>query len=77
MQRERIAGVGQRFHAFPEQFALDVEQRHAPTLGEKPFGNGKPDATRSAGHQRDFLRGGGHGRSVIECFSKPVGMRSP
>ena len=44
--------------------ALDVEQRHAPALGEKPFGHREPDAARGAGDQSDFLRGRGHRRST-------------
>ena len=43
-----------------QQVALDVEQRHAPAVGEKPFGHRKPDAARGAGDQCDFLQGRGH-----------------
>ena len=32
----------------------------APALAEKPLCDGKPDAARSTGHQRDFLWGRGH-----------------
>jgi len=42
----------------PQQLALDVEQRHAPALGEKPFCDGKPDAARGTVYQAIFLRGG-------------------
>jgi hypothetical protein len=60
MQPERIAGSAQCRHAGPQQFALDVEQRHPPALGEKAFCHRKPDAARGAGHQGDFLKGRGH-----------------
>ena len=55
-----LSGLRQRRNRSPQQFALDVEQRHAPALGEEAFGRRKPDAARGAGDQRDFLRGGGH-----------------
>ena len=60
VQGQRVVGPRQRLHAFLQKAALDVEQRHAPAVGEEAFGHGKPDAARGAGHQRDFLRGGGH-----------------
>ena len=59
MQRDRGVGVRQYRDRAAQQFALDVEQRHAPALGEKPLCHRKPDAARGAGHQRDFLRGRG------------------
>jgi hypothetical protein len=65
MQSQRIAGGRQRLHAFPQQLAVDVEQRHTPAFSQKPSCHREPDAARSAGYQRDFLRGGGHGRSAI------------
>ena len=37
MQRQRVAGVGEAGDRAAQQFALDVEQRHPPALGEKPF----------------------------------------
>ena len=65
MQRQRVVGVRQAGDRAAQQFALDVEQRHAPALGEKPFCRRKPDAARGAGDESDFLRGGGHGR--VRC----------
>ncbi len=59
MQRHRRIRVRQSCDRAIQQGALDVEQRHAPALGEKPLGDGKPDAARGAGHQRDFLVGEG------------------
>ena len=69
MQRQRIVGVGQRRDRAVQQFALDVEQRHAPALGEKPFCRRKPDAARGAGDECDFLRGGvmGGPSRLIDC----------
>jgi hypothetical protein len=49
-----------------QQFALDVEQRHAPALGEKPLCHRKPDAARGAGDQCDHLRGRGHEQSIVK-----------
>jgi hypothetical protein len=66
MQRDRGVGVRQYRGRAAQQFALDIEQRHAPALGEKPLCHGKSDAARGAGHQRNFLRGGGHKRSILE-----------
>src|SRR6202011_3302104 len=43
-----------------QQFSLDVEQRHAPALGQEPFCSRKPDAARRTGDQRDILRRGCH-----------------
>ena len=54
-------GLGQRRDRALQQFALDIEQRDAPAIGEKAFRHRKPDAARGAGDQRDFLRGRGHG----------------
>ena len=61
MQPQRFVRIGKRLDAFPQQLALDVEQRHAPALGEKPFRDRKPDTARGAGYQRDFLQGRVHG----------------
>ena len=66
MQRHRSAGVRQRRDRAVQQFALDVEQRHAPALGEKPLCHRKPDAARGAGNQCDFLKGRSHGWSVCD-----------
>ena len=56
-----LLGIGERRDRAVQQFALDVEQRDAPALGEKAFRHRKPDAARGTGDQRDFLRGRGHG----------------
>ena len=37
--------------------AVDVEQRHAPAVGEKPLGGREPDAARGAGDQGNFRTG--------------------
>ena len=66
MQRHRSAGVRQRRDRAVQQFALDVEQRHAPALGEKPLCHRKPDAARGAGNQCDFLKDRSHGWSVCD-----------
>ena len=66
MQRQRRVGVRQRRDRASQQFALDVEQRHAPAFGEKPLCRRKPDAARGAGDQRDFLQGRGHGWSIVK-----------
>ena len=65
MQRQRVVGVREVGDRAAQQFTLDVEQRHLPALGEESFRRRKPDATRSAGDESNFLRGGGHGISVI------------
>ena len=65
-QRQRVVGVGECRNRVAQQFALDVEQRHLPALGEKAFCRRKPDAARGAGDQCDFLRGGGHEGSVAD-----------
>jgi hypothetical protein len=39
-----------------QQFALNIEQRHAPAVCEEAFCRGKPDAARRSGDQRGFLR---------------------
>jgi len=44
-------------HRAQEQLALDVEQRHAPALGQKFLGRRKPDAARGSGDESDFLLG--------------------
>ena len=62
MQFQRVVRVRQRSDRATQQLALDVEQRHPPALGEKPFGRRKPDAARGAGDESNLLRGGGHGR---------------
>ena len=49
-----LSGSAQRSDRAAQQFALDVEQRHRPALGEKPFGGRKPDAARGAGDERDL-----------------------
>ena len=64
MQRQRGVGVGQRRDRAVQQVALDVEQRHAPAVGEKAFGRREPDAARGAGDECDFLRGRGHRCSI-------------
>ncbi len=61
MQRDRGIGFRQCRDRAVQQFGFDVEQRHAPALGEKPFCHRKPNAARGAGHQRDFLKGRAHG----------------
>ena len=48
----------------PQEFAFDVEQRHAPALGEETLGHGEPDAARGAGHESDFLWSRGHACSI-------------
>ena len=45
------SGSGERRHAFLKRFAENIEQRHAPAVGEKTFGDGKPDAAGSARDQ--------------------------
>ena len=52
----------------PQQFVFDVEQRHAPAIGEKPLRYGEPNAACGAGHQRDFLRGGRHAAVLVPLF---------
>jgi hypothetical protein len=54
-KRERMVGGFERGDRALQQLALDVEQRHAPPLGQEAFCNRKPDAARGAGHQCDFL----------------------
>jgi hypothetical protein len=54
MQRLRVVRIGQRGDRATQQFALDVEQRHAPAIGEKAFCGRKPDAARGAGDECDF-----------------------
>ena len=66
MQRHRGVGVRQFRDRATQQFAFDVEERHAPALGEETLGHREPDAARGAGHQRDFWRGRVHGRSIVE-----------
>ena len=67
-----VAGQGQRGvgfvearHAFFQDVAENIEQRHAPAFGKKAFGHGKPDATGRTRNQGDFVRGRGHGCSVL------------
>jgi len=69
MQRDGSAGVRQRRDRALQQFALDVEQRHAPALGEKPLRHRKPDAASGASDQCDLLWERGHEQSIV---SKPV-----
>ena len=64
------SGVVQRRHRAAQQFALDIEQRHAPAFGEKFFRNRKPDAARGAGHQRDFLDFRGHPDPFLYLFKR-------
>ena len=59
MQRQRVVGIREVGDRAAQQLTLDVEQRHPPALGEKPFCRRKPDAARSAGDESNFLRGGG------------------
>ena len=54
MQRQRVVGIGQGRDRALQQFALDIEQRHLPALGEKPLGGRQPDAARGAGDEGDF-----------------------
>ena len=72
MQRQRVVGIGEARDRAVQQFALDVEQRHAPALGEKALCRRKPDAARGAGDESDLLRGGGHGGSVGERKNFPL-----
>ena len=65
MQRQRVVGVREVGDRAAQQLTLDVEQRHLPALGEKPFRRRQPDATRRASDESNLLRGGGHGFSVI------------
>ena len=60
MQGNRIVGIRKCGDRAVQHFALDVEQRHAPAFGKKPFRHRKADATPSTGDQRDLLQGGGH-----------------
>jgi hypothetical protein len=55
MQCQRVVGIGQPGYRAVQQFALNVEQRHPPALGEKFFRGRKPDAARGAGDEGDFL----------------------
>lgn len=55
----------QRDERAAQQIAFDVEQRHAPAVGQKPFCHRKPDAARSTGDQRDLL-------SSIDHSTRPV-----
>ena len=59
-------GLASAATAPSQQFALDVEQRHAPALGQEPLCRRKPDAARSAGDQRDFLRRSGIGNPIVD-----------
>ena len=56
MQAEGMIGRRQRFDALRQEFALDVEQRHAAALGEETLCHRKPDAARGTRHQSGFLQ---------------------
>jgi hypothetical protein len=60
MKRERVIRFGEPRDRLRKLLAFDVEQRHAPAVGEKAPGGCKPDAARGAGHEGDFREGGGH-----------------
>ncbi len=42
MHRERAVGIGNRTDGVIQQLLLDVEQRHAPAVGEEAFCGRKP-----------------------------------
>ena len=58
MQRQRDCRGSPEFgDRAAQQFTLDVEQRHPPAVGENPVClSHKPDATRCAGDESNFLR---------------------
>ncbi len=72
MQRQRVVSVRKVSDRAAQQFALDVEHRHPPALGEKAFGRRQPDAARGAGDESNFLRGGGHGRVRWRAMNFPL-----
>ena len=54
------SGLAERRERALQVLAVDVEQRHAPALGEKALGGGEPDAARGAGDQGGFRCGLAH-----------------
>ena len=66
---ERHVRLADRGHRLLQIVAVDVEQRHAPALGEKALGGGKPDAARGAGDE------GGFDRAAGSCGRASVGER--
>ncbi|MGY4285317.1 hypothetical protein ACVWXO_004537 [Bradyrhizobium sp. LM2.7] len=56
-QRQRRLALVDLGDRAAEQFALDIEQRHPPALGQKFFRGRKPDAARGSGDEGDVLRG--------------------
>ena len=60
MDRQRGVGCSERLEGLGEQVFLDVEQRDLPAFRQKPLRGGKPDAARSARHQRDLPLSLGH-----------------
>ena len=50
-----VARVGKRGVSAIERLAVDVEQRDAPSIGEKSLGGREPDPPRGSSYQRDLL----------------------
>ena len=68
-QRQRVVGVGESSDRALQQFALDIEQRHAPAFGQEAFRRRQPDAACGAGDECDLLQGRlqGRGHGGIRC----------
>ena len=60
MQCQRVVRVREACHGFLQQLGFNIQERHAPALGEETSGGRKSDAARGAGDQGHLLRGRGH-----------------
>jgi hypothetical protein len=54
-KRERDVWFVQRCESALQILAVDIEQHHAPAVGEKSLGGRQSDPTRRSGHQCDLL----------------------